>query len=188
MLNPFGKVPTLATNDGAILYPSQVIVEYLDSISKANKLYPAGGPERFDALRHLGIGDSIFEFAVQMSMEGWRDESARRPDLYAWLWPKITRSFDFLERECDRWRGFDIGDVGLLQGISYLDAMVAKSDNSPENPCRDWQGNWPKLAAWFQQSLQRASVQNDYQIPYEGDSSPQFYRRKVEQALTLMKV
>ncbi len=188
MLNPTGKVPTLATNDGAILYPSQVIVEYLDSVSKANKLYPAGGTERFDALRRLGIGDGIFEFAVQISMEGWRDESDRRPDLYAWLWPKITRSLDCLEQECDRWRGFDIGDVGLLQGISYLDAMVTKGGNLPDNPCSDWQGNWPKIAVWFQQSLQRASVQTHYQIPYEGDSSPRFHRRKVEQALARMKV
>jgi len=185
MLNPLGKVPTLTADDGTVLYQSQVIVEYLDSISKANKLYPAGGPERFDALRRLGLGDSIFDFAVQMSMEGWRDEGARRLDLYTWLWPKITRSFDFLEEECDGWSDFDIGDVGLLQGISYLDGMATGNDSLPENPCHDWQGRWPKLAAWFQLSLQRPSVQVHYQKPFEGDASAQFHRSKVEQALAL---
>jgi len=103
------------------------------------------------------------------------------------LWPKITRSFDFLEHECDRWVGFDIGDVGLLQGISYLDAMATGNDKLPENPCHDWQGKWPKMATWFQQTLQRASVQRNYKIPFEGDSSVQFHRRKVEQALALIK-
>ena len=185
VLNPIGKVPTLAADDGTCLIQSQVIVEYLDSISKANKLYPSSGPKRFDALRRLGLGDSIFDFAVQMSMEGWREESARRLDLYTWLWPKITRSFDLLERECDSWSGFDVGDVSLLQGVSYLDAWATGNDILPENPCYDWRGKWPKIAGWFQGSLQRPSVQWYYQKPYEGDASPQFHRSKVEQALAL---
>ncbi len=186
-INPFNKVPTLVADDGAVLYPSQVIVEYLDSQSKDYRLYPTARRERFDALRRLGIGDGIFDFAVQMSMEGWREENARRPDLYTWLWPKITRAFDLLEAECDGWSGFDIGDVGLLQGISYLDGMASGNDDLPENPCRNWRGDWPNLAVWFDGALQRPSVRRDYQVPYVGDASPEFHRAKVAQALALMK-
>ena len=79
-------MPTLEINDGTILYTSQTIVEYLDSISKDNKLYPAGGSERFYVLRRLDIDDSLFELPVQITIEIWQDESARRPDLFAWLW------------------------------------------------------------------------------------------------------
>lgn len=187
LLQPF-SLQLKVTDEGTVLIQSQVIVEYLDYISKANKLYPASGPERFVALRRMGLGDSIFDFAVQMSMEGWRDEGARRMDLFSWLWPKITRSLDRLEGECNGWSGFDVGDIALLQGISYLDAMASGNDQLPENPCNDWQAKWPEMAAWFQRSLQRPSVQWYYQKPYDGESSAQFHQGKVDEALARIKV
>ena len=140
-------MPFLETNDGTILYLIQTIVEYFDSISKDNKLYPTGGPERFYVLLRLDIDDNLFELSMQITMKIWQGESARRPDLFAWLWPNITRYFDLSECKSDRSRSFDIGDVDLLQGISYLDTMVTRNDNLPDNPCHDWQENWPKMAA-----------------------------------------
>jgi glutathione S-transferase len=44
--NPLSKVPTLITDDGARLYDSPVICEYLDSVGSAPKLFPAAGPAR----------------------------------------------------------------------------------------------------------------------------------------------
>src|SRR5215813_14063794 len=42
--NALSKVPTLITDDGAYLFDSPVICEYLDSIGSAPKLFPAPGP------------------------------------------------------------------------------------------------------------------------------------------------
>jgi glutathione S-transferase len=169
-LNPLGKVPFLALDDGTILYSSQVVVEYLDSLSQ-RPLFPASGRARFDALRRLALGDAIFEFAVQMSMEGWRDPQDRRSDLFTWLWPKIDRSMDQLESEAAGWVDFDIGHAGTLQGVSYLDAWASGRDDIPGSSFSDWQQRWPEMAAWFAATLQRSSVQSHYHVAYEGDTS-----------------
>lgn len=182
-LNPTGKVPFLALDDGTVLYPSQVVVEYLDSVSRDTRLFPAAGPERFDALRRLALGDAVFEFAVQMSMEGWRPPEERRGDLYEWLWPKITRSFDRLEREIPAYRAFDIGDAGVLQGLSYVDGWAGRRDDLPLNPCRRWRDAWPALAAWFEEAVNRPAVRSHYGRNFEGDVSPQRHAAAVEAVL-----
>lgn len=171
-LNPLGKVPFLALDDGRVLYASQTVAEYLDSLSPA-PLYPPAGAARFDALRRLSLGDGIFEFAVQMSMEGWRPPAQRREDLYDWLWPKIVCVLDLLERESVGWHGFDIGHAGVLQGISYIDAWASGQEEIPGNPCAAWRSRWPSLAAWQDAALQRPAVTAHYRRPYAGDTSPE---------------
>lgn len=183
-LNPLGKVPFLALDDGTVLYSSQVVIEYLDGLSPA-PLYPARGHERFDALRRLALGDAIFEFAVQMSMEGWREPAEQRDDLYAWLWPKIERAFDALEQELPGWSGFDIGHVGLLQGVSYLDAWASNRPDITGNICAQWRSRWHELASWFSDAVQRPSVQSHYRVPYTGDTSARRHNEAVQAVLAL---
>ena len=77
-LTPLGKVPCLALEDGTVLYGSQTIVEFLDAQRETNRLYPGDGPKRWDALRRLALGDTLFETAVQLSMEAWFPEEERR--------------------------------------------------------------------------------------------------------------
>lgn len=43
--NPLGKVPTLVTDDGMVLYDSRVICEWLDS-THGGKLFPRDGAPR----------------------------------------------------------------------------------------------------------------------------------------------
>ena len=77
-LAPLGKVPCLALEDGTVLYGSQTIVEFLDAQRETNRLYPSDGPKRWDALRRLALGDTLFECAVQLSMgkRGCRKKNA----------------------------------------------------------------------------------------------------------------
>ena len=135
---PLGKVPFLALDDGSVLYASPVVAEYLDGFNRHEPLFPADREQRFDALRRLTLGDALFDFAVLMSMEGWREEHERRADLYDWLWPKVTRVLDDAETSRDPGR-FDIGDTALLQGLSYLDAWAGGNDTIPDNPA--WTGS-----------------------------------------------
>ena len=184
-INPFGKVPILALDDGTVLYGSQVVVEYLDSLSAGPRLYPAAGAERFDALRRLALGDGIFEFAVQLTMEGWRPEAERRHDLYDWLGPKIRRGLAQAASEVDGWRGFDIGHVGLLQGISFVEGWVSGDDPLIEAELRDWRDRWPALADWFATQLKRPSVTSHYQQPFTGDASAARHQAAVDEVLAL---
>ena len=41
--NPLGKLPTLITDDGMVLFDSRVILEYLDGLAGGGRLIPAAG-------------------------------------------------------------------------------------------------------------------------------------------------
>ena len=62
--NPLGKIPCLLTDDGAVLYDSRVVCEYLDSLHDGPKMFPAGGPARWTALRRQAEGDGIMDAGV----------------------------------------------------------------------------------------------------------------------------
>src|SRR4029450_5726030 len=57
--NPLSKVPTLITDDGARLYDSPVICEYLDGVGSAPKLFPAAGPARWKGITPQELGGGI---------------------------------------------------------------------------------------------------------------------------------
>ena len=50
-LNPLNKIPTLVLDDGAVLFDSRVIAEYLDTLHDGPKLFPAEPAARWRALR-----------------------------------------------------------------------------------------------------------------------------------------
>src|SRR5258707_4977260 len=54
--NPLSKVPTLIADDGAMLYDSPVICEYLDSIGSAPQLFPAVGPAPWRPICQQALG------------------------------------------------------------------------------------------------------------------------------------
>lgn len=183
-ITPLGKVPCLALDDGTVLYSSQTVVEYLDTNRvSGDRLYPAEGGARWDALSRLALGDAIFEFSVQMSMENWLDQSKRRLSLYEWLWPKIIASLDAAERWAADDPRFDIGAVGILQGVSYLGD--SSSDEDPVRPGYVWREGRPMLTRWFDEVIQRPSVQTHYNKDYQGDMSPENHRRHVKNVLDL---
>ena len=47
-INPLGKIPVLLLDDETSLFDSRVIVEYIDSVTPNNKLFPAPNRERIE--------------------------------------------------------------------------------------------------------------------------------------------
>jgi len=182
-INPLGKVPTLTLADGTALYGSQCVVEYLDSLSSGTRLFPPDGPQRWDALRRLAIGDTLFELAVQMSTEGRIPPAEPRPGLFDWLQPKAVASFDLWEQEAADYGDFDIGHVGMLQGISYSAAAYSSREDDPLYPDFDWRAGRPNLAHWYDRVIQRSAVQAHFNKPFEGDMSPEFHQQQVQAVL-----
>lgn len=183
-INPLGKVPTLALDDGSVIYGSQAIVEYLDSLTTSGtRLFAEEGPKRWDALRRLALGDTVFEVGVLMGIEGRIPPAEERPGLYEWIQPKIEKSFDLMEHEATSYKDFDIGHVALLQGISYTAALYQSRSEDPNYPKYDWRKGHPNIAAWFDETITRPSVRSHYDKPYEGDMSPAFHQRKVQEVI-----
>ncbi len=63
-INPLSKVPALVTEDGAALFDSPVICEYLDSVGDALPMFPTHGAARWRALKLQAMGDGILDASV----------------------------------------------------------------------------------------------------------------------------
>lgn len=189
-LNPLDKVPTLALDDGQVIYASQAIVEYIDTQSRSGRhLYPAAGSARWDALTRLALGDTIFETTVMLVMEGWHPPEEQRLDFFRWIWPKIFRGLDQLEAHCKKGpKEFDIGHASMLHAISYMEFRGKFYEaKDPLHPSYDWADGRPNLKAWWEENIQRPSVTCHYMKDYEGDDSIEFFRANIDAVLAAQK-
>ena len=138
--NPLGKIPTLITDDGAALYDSPVICEYLDAIAGGNRLFPPIGTARWTALRRQSLADGIMDAAVLT-----RYEEAVRPKALRWqAWVdgqflKVRTALDALEQE-NLDEVVDIGTISIACALSYLDLRF---------PEERWRTSRTRLAAWM---------------------------------------
>ncbi|MFQ5659298.1 MAG: glutathione S-transferase family protein [Gammaproteobacteria bacterium] len=189
-INPLDKVPTLATATGQVIFGSQAIVEYLDTHRKSGApLYPASGPQRWEAISRLALADTLFETTVMLVQEGWYPENEQRIEFFEWIWPKIIRGLDRFET-CAK-RGFEIFDIGqaaMLHAISYMDFRSRFYEaRDPLYPDYDSMEGRPNLKAWWDDAIQRPSVTCHYNKDFEGDDSAEFCQKNVQQVLALQK-
>jgi glutathione S-transferase len=147
--NPLGKIPCLVTDEGAVLYDSRVICEYLDSLHDGPKMFPGPGPGRWTALRRQAEGDGIMDAAVLA-----RYETFVRPQEHRWgEWlegqrQKFRRALDALEA-AELGATVDIGTITIGCALGYLDFRYGDED---------WRATRPKLAAWFEWFGKRPSM------------------------------
>ena len=148
---PLIKVPALERDDGLVLFDSVVICEYLDSISKAAKVFPPTGDARWRVLRLHAVADGILEAAVLT-----RYETFLRPAELRWkAWIdgqllKVDQALDFLEKSAGELDGINVGTIAVGCALGYLDFRFAD---------RAWRNARPKLAAWFETIAKRPSFQ-----------------------------
>ena len=149
--NPLGKIPCLVTDDGAVLYDSRVICEYLDSLHDGPRMFPAAGPARWTALRRQAEGDGIMDAGVLA-----RYETFVRPQEHRWgEWiegqkQKFRRALDALEAEAEAFGDtVDIGTLTIGCALGYLDFRYADEG---------WRDSRPRLAAWLERFAARPSM------------------------------
>jgi glutathione S-transferase len=149
--NPLGRIPTLVTDDGTILFDSIVICEYLDSLHGGPKLFPPPGPARWKALRWHALGDGMLDTLIIFRNEREQSPAQRNADWLANFALKITTSLDAIERETAEVEAapFGIGHVGLACALGYLDFRFEDLG---------WRNGHPRAAAWFGKVALRPSV------------------------------
>lgn len=187
-INPLGKVPTLTLDNGQAIYGSQAIVECIDAMSQSGKkLFPNNGPARWEALTRMAIGDTMFESNVVIAMERMQPKEQQRLSVFEWIWPKLIQGLDRLETFSKRgFTEFDIGQVGMLQGLSYLSSSSKSSGVSdPLHPQFDWTESRPNLTAWWDENSQRPSVKSHYNVEFQGDDSPEYFQKEIQKVLTM---
>ena len=147
--NPLGKIPALVRDGDSTIFDSRVICRYLDDLAGSN-LYPAD--RLWDVLTLEALADGIMESAVSIVYEvRLRPENEQST---AWIdaqWSKVTHALAALEANQFAAATGDVnmGQLAVACALGYLDFRHAG---------RNWQADFPKLAAWQQQIGQRASM------------------------------
>jgi len=137
--NPLSKIPTLLLDDGSTLFDSVVICEYLNDRAKGT-LFPANGPEKWQALRWHALGNGLLDALIL-----WRNEREREVPIQALMDAfelKTQSVLALLEAEVNALAAapLSIGSVTLGCALGYLDYRFDDLG---------WRERAPALSAWF---------------------------------------
>ncbi len=148
-LNPLAKVPTLVTGEGAVLYESGVICDYLDALSGQRRLFPPDGEARWRALLLQGLADGANTAAGRLFADERRPADQRSEAMMARFRAGIDAALDALLGEAPGKGMLTIGDISVAALLGYLDFRW---------PERDWRAIRPGLAGWFSRVDERPSM------------------------------
>jgi glutathione S-transferase len=149
-LNPLSKVPTLVADNGAVLYESGVICQYLEALAGTHQLFPSGD-RQWQVLLLQGLCDGLSTSAGRLFADE-RREKAGQPQ------PMIQRFHEALRVGLDHLEGHvatlaiddpTIGEIAAAVTLGYLDFRW---------PDRNWRTSRPNLSVWFDALAMRPSM------------------------------
>jgi glutathione S-transferase len=148
--NPLGKIPTLVTDDGQVLFDSFVICEYLDGLNGGAKLIPQAPAMRWPALRWHALGDNMLDNLILWLNELRRPAPQQSPEMLAALEAKIRSALDFLEGEAAALGAAPtgIGHIAIAVALGYIDFRF---------PALGWRDGRRAISAWHETFARRAS-------------------------------
>lgn len=155
-LNPVGKVPSLVTDDGLVLFESTIVCGYLAAQAPAAKLLP-DGDARWRALRQDAIAIGMLDASGQARVETLFHEGAARSqkfiDRQNW---SFRTAIDMLEREAATLEGpVTLGQIAVGCALGYRDFRYADDD---------WRAGHPQLAAWYAKFAERPSMRQTFPV------------------------
>jgi glutathione S-transferase len=148
--NPLGKVPTLVTDEGAVLYDSRVICDYLNELVHGH-LVPAQASARWAAYRDQALADGMMEAAILVRYEAFaRPESLQWKDWIEGQMDKVNCGLAEIEQHAGAFgQRIDVGAISIGCVLGYLDFRYASMA---------WRDRYPRLAAWFAGFAERESM------------------------------
>lgn len=157
--NPLGKVPTLVLDDGTALYDSAVITDYLDKKTPVAHLIPQA--KRIEVKRWEALADGICDAAVAVVMELRRPVEIQDATLVTRQKLKVERGLQVLAKDLgeQKWcvaNAFSLADIAVGCTLAYVSLRL---------PELNWSGDYPNLAALYEQLMQRKAFQDTQPIP-----------------------
>ncbi len=149
--NPLGKVPALLTEGNEVLYDSNVITEYLDTMNPNMALFPQEGRTRWNVLRRRALADGILDAAILRLLESRRGDDERSQGWMDRQHAAYGRALDQLETEADMLgQDVNVGTIAIAVALGYLDFRFGDED---------WRGDHPALADWYDLFAERRSME-----------------------------
>lgn len=151
-LNPLGKIPTLVTDSGAVLFDSPVICEFLDAEYGDHRLLPAAGIRRWEIMTLVAIADGVMDAAILAGRERRRPAEQQSAEWLAWQLGKVDACLDRFETMADGFGGhLDMGQIAVGCAVGYM-RLRLDGYHSFEK--------WPRLRSWFSKVSRRPSFRN----------------------------
>lgn len=152
-LNPLGKIPILVLDDGATLFDSRVIVEYLDNCSPVAKLIPATNRERIEVRRWEALADGVIDAGAAVRIENMRPPEMRDAKWIDRQMAKLAAGLGQMDRELAGkvWcagAGFTLADIAVGSCLGWLDFRY---------PALEWRKSSPTLGRLMQKLSDRQS-------------------------------
>ena len=140
--NPLGKIPVLVLDDGSTLFDSRVIVEYLDSVTPNNRLFPQPTRERIQVKRWEALADGVADAAAAAYLEAKRAPGERSASWIERQRGKIDLALKAMAEELGEapWchgNGLTLADIACGCALGYLVFRFADID---------WRTPYPNLA------------------------------------------
>ena len=153
-LNPLGKIPVLVLDDETALFDSRVIVEYIDSVTPNNKLFPAPNRERIEVKRWEAVADGVCDAAASAVMEAKRPKKEQSAAWIVRQRDKVTRGLEFMadhlgEKPFCMGTHFSLADIAVGTALGYLVFRF---------PDINWQESHPNLGKLYAKLMLRPSL------------------------------
>ena len=140
-VNRLRKIPVLLADDGAAIFDSPVICDYLDALGDSPRFVPPAAAARAAVKTREALADGAMESIAAVIMAKRVAPAMSDAAWENWLLDKARGAFSqFAETPPtgDNWR--DLGDVALFCALDF--ALFRRPD-------LDWRTAHPELAAWF---------------------------------------
>jgi glutathione S-transferase len=133
-------LPCLVRADGDAIYDSGVIIEFLQDVAGSDRLLPARGDARFQALTHSRLADGILDASILVVYDSRFRPG--EPPAERWLAHqrgKITRGLAAFDKAPPDPEKTDMVSIGLSCALGYLDWRKQV----------DWRAAYPGLVEWL---------------------------------------
>ena len=159
-LNPLGKVPVLVLEDGACVFDSRVIVEYLDHVSPVAHLIPSEPRSRMMVRGVEALADGVTDAAVAIYLEKKRETEQQSAEWLALQERTLSRGLQALadalgEKAWYLGNSMTLADIACGCTLGYLDLRF---------PEIDWRIVHPSLTRLADKLAARASFQDTVPI------------------------
>ena len=154
--NPLGKIPVLITDDGATIFDSRVIVEYLDSASPVARLIPDEIRQRIQVRRWEALADGCTDASILIVAEQRRAAAHQSASAIARQLGKVNRALAVMDevlgaRNWCSGETYSLSDIAVGCSLGYLDLR---------RPDLNWRKAYPNLARLTERLAQRPSFRD----------------------------
>lgn len=153
-MNPLGKVPVLVLDNGETVFDSFAVIDCVDELAGGERMIPASGAARRDALRWHSIAQGLIDAVVVRLLETRRPAHFAMPDKMAREEERVAAALRYIET------GAHLEPPAIKDKLDFDQIMIGVATRYMDfRYPHDWKSSHPRLAQFAQAISQRSSFQ-----------------------------